>query len=407
MNAGGSGGVVDRTLLVGDEPRDIVFAGPGKKRAFITAAHRGQNVPFDPQFTTPGLGRADVWVFDSQNLGPSLGGAPLTIVTLFGDTPRGSVAPQHLNKHINYNACCAPTPNAESEKSLAQPTGMAVSGNGSTLYVAAFGSSKTEIGHVPMYDPEPASIVEGRQFFYDARRTSSHGDSSCASCHIFGDLDSLGWNLGNPDGSVFDDPTPIVPFLPPFDVLDPALGLPRTFHPMKGPMTTQSLRGMANHGPMHWRGDRTGSNDEPSAQPDEGAFDEDPAFKKFNPAFEGLLGRSQQLTDDERQTFTTFILQVMYPPNPVRNLDNSLTPHQQAGRYAYFDRTVAPNGACETCHRRAPKRANAISWRRAAAPSKSSAFSTSEAGASRPTTTRYRPSMMPCCARSFSRAEAR
>ena len=30
---------------------------------------------------------------------------------------------------------------------------------------------------------------------------------------------------------------------------------------MKGPMTTQSLRGMANHGPMHWRGDRTGGND--------------------------------------------------------------------------------------------------------------------------------------------------
>ena len=26
-------------------------------------------------------------------------------------------------------------------------------------------------------------------------------------------------------------------------------------------MTTQSLRGMANHGPMHWRGDRTGGND--------------------------------------------------------------------------------------------------------------------------------------------------
>ena len=33
------------------------------------------------------------------------------------------------------------------------------------------------------------------------------------------------------------------------------------FHPMKGPMTTQSLRGMANHGPMHWRGDRTGGNE--------------------------------------------------------------------------------------------------------------------------------------------------
>ena len=29
------------------------------------------------------------------------------------------------------------------------------------------------------------------------------------------------------------------------------------FHPMKGPMTTQTLRGLANSGPMHWRGDRS------------------------------------------------------------------------------------------------------------------------------------------------------
>ena len=79
---------VIRTLLVGDEPRDIVFAGPGAQRAFITAAHRGQHLPFDPQLTTPGIGRADVWVFDAANLGSSLGGTPLTIVTLFGDTPR-------------------------------------------------------------------------------------------------------------------------------------------------------------------------------------------------------------------------------------------------------------------------------------------------------------------------------
>jgi hypothetical protein len=56
-------------------------------------------------------------------------------------------------------------------------------------------------------------------------------------------------------------------------------------------MTTQSLRGMANHGPMHWRGDRTGGLDEPTAQPDGGAFDEDIAFRKFNVAFPGLLGR--------------------------------------------------------------------------------------------------------------------
>ena len=81
-------GHVARTLLVGDEPRDIVFAGPGRRRAFITTAHRGQNIPFDPQLTTPGVGRADVWVFDAGALGESLGGTPLTIVTLFTDTPR-------------------------------------------------------------------------------------------------------------------------------------------------------------------------------------------------------------------------------------------------------------------------------------------------------------------------------
>ena len=98
---------VVRTLLVGDEPRDIVFAGTGGNRAFITTAHRGQHrTDFsitgtrggnkksdvkgggDPQLTTPGIGRADVWVFDASNLGASIGGTPLEILTLFGDTPR-------------------------------------------------------------------------------------------------------------------------------------------------------------------------------------------------------------------------------------------------------------------------------------------------------------------------------
>src|SRR5690242_7009960 len=89
---------VTRTLLVGDEPRDIVFAGAGGARAFITTAHRGQQrtspalagVPGagDPQLTTAGVGRADVWGFDATSLGTVLGGLPLAIVTLFGDTPR-------------------------------------------------------------------------------------------------------------------------------------------------------------------------------------------------------------------------------------------------------------------------------------------------------------------------------
>ena len=84
---------VIKTLLVGDEPADIVFAGSGGNRAFITTAHRGQNSPYtDPsnpgELITPGIGRADVWVFDATNTGSSFGGTPIEIVTLFGDTPK-------------------------------------------------------------------------------------------------------------------------------------------------------------------------------------------------------------------------------------------------------------------------------------------------------------------------------
>jgi DNA-binding beta-propeller fold protein YncE len=97
VDLSGSQPRVRQTLLVGDEPRDIVFA-QGGTRAFITCAHRGQqrtdpsisSVPGagDPQLTIPGVGRADVWAFDATNPGTTLGGTPLSIITLFGDTPR-------------------------------------------------------------------------------------------------------------------------------------------------------------------------------------------------------------------------------------------------------------------------------------------------------------------------------
>ena len=564
---------VTRTLLVGDEPRDIVFAGLDGNRAFITTAHRGQNSPLDPQLTTPGVGRADVWVFDANNLGSTLGGTPLTIITLFGDTPRalaatpdgstvyaavfhsgnrttaisegavcdggstagpcviggftmpggvpgpdtnadgiahpetglvlkfnassfhwedtlgrnwdnavrfslpdkdvftinaiatppvqsgtvftgvgtilfnmvvnpvsgtvyvtnsdahnevrfegpgkfggstvrghlheahitvlsGGVAlPRHLNKHINYSV--VPSSKSVAQKSLATPLGMAVSSDGSTLYVAAFGSSKIgifdtaalerdsfvpdtanqitvsgggpsglvldeprghlyvltrfdnavkvidpvlrkEIAHVPLHNPEPASVVQGRHFLYDASFTSSNGEAACASCHIFGDFDSLAWDLGNPDDSVLNNPNPFrIPSL-----INP------DFHPMKGPMTTQSLRGMVHNGPMHWRGDRTGGND-----PGGSALDSNAAFKKFNVAFGSLLGRSKPLTDAEMQAFTDFILQVTYPPNPIRALDNSLTPDQQAGRDFFMNSTPSDTlQPCHGCHQLDPSR---------------------------------------------------
>jgi hypothetical protein len=103
---------------------------------------------------------------------------------------------------------------------------------------------------------------------------------------------------------------------------------------------------------MHWRGDRTGGNDAPTAQPNSGVFDEQAAFKKFSPAFVSLLGRTAELSPDQMQAFTDFVLQITYPPNPIRNLDNSLTPVQQAGRDFFFDVTDSlVGGTCESCHR--------------------------------------------------------
>ncbi|MRG93763.1 hypothetical protein GF068_17860 [Polyangium spumosum] len=563
---------VVRTLLVGDEPRDIVFGGPGKGRAFITTAHRGQNAPFDPELTTPGVGRADVWVFDATNLGPStLGGAPLHIIPLFTDTPRalavspdgsrvyaagfhtgnrttaihrdlvaagggppapltdylgveqpptalivqyngenwvdetgttwdpavkfnlpdkdvfvidatanppaplpgasgfysgvgtvlfnmivnpvsgkvyvtnteannlqrfegpgtfagstvrghlhearisvlgdGTVSPRHLNKHIDYNAPPAPLPNPTNEKSLSTPLEMAITQNGQKLYVAAHGSSKIGVfdtaqlendtfvpnasshiilddggapvgptglvldeargrlyvltrfdnkiavvntatkavtARVPLYNPEPPSVTEGRPFLYDARFTSSNGESSCASCHVFGDVDSLAWDLGNPDTTTAPLPGPISLVMPEFfETFD-------DFHAFKGPMTTQSLRGLANHGPMHWRGDRTRGDEEPSVQPNGGSFDERGAFKEFQAAFVGLMGRTEVIPDEDMEAFADFALQIMYPPNPIRHLDNSLTPDQQAGRDHFFTPDVAIFRSCEQCHRLDP-----------------------------------------------------
>ncbi len=546
---------VVRTLLVGDEPRDIVFAGAAGNRAFITTAHRGQNSPVDPQFTVPGVGRADVWVFDATALGGSLGGAALNVLTLFGDTPRPlavtpdgatvyagvfhsgnrtttvsegavcdtseaninanqvqgscsvggqtmpgglplphrdvhgdvrpevglivkydganwrdelgriwdngvkfslpdydvfainananppaqtgaiagvgtilfnmavnpvtsklyvtngeainevrfegpgnssttvqgrlaeyritvvdgtSVLPRHLNKHIDYDL--RPAPPSVKEDSLATPLEMVLSSDGSTLYTVAFGSDKvaifdtaelegntfvpdsadhitvsgggpaglaldearnrlyvlnrfeygvsvidigtrSEIDFLPIHNPEPASVVAGRRMLYDANFTSSNGEASCSSCHIFGDLDSLAWDLGNPDDEMIPNPLPIK--LEDIAVLNGEDVDFDNFHPMKGPMTTQTLRGMANHGAMHWRGDRADGGD---------PFNEDISFRNFRVAFPGLVGRDSMIPESDMQAFSDFVLQIMMPPNPIRALDNSLTGWEQFGR---------------------------------------------------------------------------
>jgi cytochrome c peroxidase len=200
-------------------------------------------------------------------------------------------------------------------------------------------ASKQETAHILLANPEPLSIRSGRRFLYDAGTTSSNGEAACASCHVDGDLDSLAWDLGNPDDSVLNNPLDFT--------LGPA-GSP-DFHPLKGPMTTQTLRGMDGHGSMHWRGDRTFGNEEANAPPDGGAYNEFEAFKKFAGAFESLLGRATAATTAEMEAFADFILQVQPPPSPIRNLDDSLTAMQAAGETFYFN-SIVDTQTCNTCH---------------------------------------------------------
>jgi hypothetical protein len=79
---------------------------------------------------------------------------------------------------------------------------------------------------------------------------------------------------------------------------------------MKGPMTTQTLRGLKGMEPLHWRGDRA-------------------TFLNFNPAFDSLMG-GEPLSNEDMQAYKSFIETIVFEPNPNRNLDNSL-PQSLAG----------------------------------------------------------------------------
>jgi len=104
INANAPEPFVEQTLQVGDEPRDIVFAGTnGNHNAFISTAHRGQNSPWGPdvmpgdpgQSLQPGTGRADVWVFDAHQPGTP------SVHTFFTDTPRAlAVSPDKTRVYV-------------------------------------------------------------------------------------------------------------------------------------------------------------------------------------------------------------------------------------------------------------------------------------------------------------------
>lgn len=184
------------------------------------------------------------------------------------------------------------------------PTGLAMRSNGSRLFVLnRFDASVSvidtvtlsEVQRVEFYDPTPSAIREGRPMLYDTQRTSGTGHLSCASCHIDGRNDGLAWDLGDPSGALkaVDIPCRQGP------------GNCRPWHPMKGPMVTQSLQGIVQAGAMHWRGDREN-------------------LAAFSGAFVDLQGLDAAPSAADMQAFTDFVATIKYPPNPLRNQDGSL-----------------------------------------------------------------------------------
>ena len=336
--------------------------------AVIRTVSRVGTILFDAA-VHPGTGNLFVPNTDARNLvrfEENLRGHLVQTRVSIVNTVSGAVTPVDLNSHINYGTI--PGPPAEIAQSLAQPGDGVFNAAGTVYYLTAFGSGKvgvlngagavtaritvgpgpsgvalkesanrlyvlnsldntistvnttsntqiatTGVTGASRFDPSPDVIKTGRRFMYDAALTSGHGDTSCSTCHIGSNFDNLAWDLGDPQGAFVPfSSAPWVTFAP----LGPN-GSTTGFDPMKGPMTTQTLRGLKNLEPFHWRGDRQD-------------------FQAFNPAFINLLGRGSQLSVADMNAFTNFIMTVNFPPNPFRNLDNSMpssitVPNQTGG----------------------------------------------------------------------------
>ena len=238
----------------------------------------------------------------------------------------------------------------------AGPVGLAVDPDTGRLYIKTHFTNELVVvepatGEVlerlALPTPEPPSITRGRPILYDASRTSAHGDSACASCHVFGNFDGLAWDLGDPDQPTAQNPGPLTQSAALFGlagiVRDPfsnnivGRAIEEGFRSNKGPMSTQTLRGLANHGAQHWRGDRTRrSQTLVPEQPDTGSLDEHASFTEFDEAIVMLNGNDAPLPPELFRDFTNFALQLTLPPNPVRALDDSLSEPQRRARATYF-----------------------------------------------------------------------
>lgn len=205
------------------------------------------------------------------------------------------------------------------------PTGIALDEGAGRLYtVNKFDASisvvdlglRVEIDRIEFHDPSPEAIKVGRRHLYSTHDTSGLGHVSCASCHVDARNDRLAWDLGNPAGSLISD-----------NDQNKGMNLPglnqgfEDFHPMKGPMTTQTLVDIIGKEPLHWRGDRDHLGD-------------------FSPAFVELQGDDAEPSPTEVGEFSDFLSSLFFPPNPFRNFDNTLptsvplTGHFSVGRFS-------------------------------------------------------------------------
>lgn len=174
------------------------------------------------------------------------------------------------------------------------------------------------IDRLALFNPEPRRIREGRRFHYSAK-FSHNGGHSCDSCHPDTDFDRLAWDLGS--NGIAHQPGP--PNLP-----------EAVNHPLKGPMVTQSLRGLDRHEPLHWRGDK-------------------PVFQDFNEAFRNLLG-GEELAAEEMDAFNGFIKSVLYRPNPYFKRTNAFKePRAVNGLVTYLT-------FCNACHQMIPDLGNPL-----------------------------------------------
>lgn len=213
-----------------------------------------------------GMGTNNVIILDAE--GNRLGDQPIRV----GEGPTGIVLQEKFNQAYVLNKFSA------------------------TISIIDLTTEK-EISQVAFYDPTPEIIKKGRSHLYNATVNSGLGHIACASCHVDARTDRLAWDLGNPQGSVvWPDPMP------------PIFNQPKKykgFHPMKGPLRTQTLQDLTRHPALHWRGD----------QPD---------LHAFATAYEDLQGDDAPKPVEEMEAFNAFLSTIYFPPNPYRNLDNSL-----------------------------------------------------------------------------------